>query len=221
VAVVGKPSSKLAKDLEENENARIEAQKASLGEEGLLNLKRKLEHAQDENNKPIPEELIRKYKIPKLENVKFIETTTAVYRPANHASSHVARNNIELYLDKDPSSHPFDLVFSHTSTEFVTIRLYVTTKDLPVELLPYLSMYLNLFFALPLKRNGKVIDYETVVHELNDITVSRFAGLGVDKVVEIITISVVAEKTKYKQAINILSEIFQNSIFDPKRYANV
>jgi Zn-dependent M16 (insulinase) family peptidase len=217
VGVIGKPSRRLAKHLEEQENARIEVQKRLLGEDGLAKLKRKLDHAQEENNRPIPEELIRNFKVPRLDRVKFIETTTAVYRPVS-AIAQDTRNEVERYLDLDPSHHSLDMVFSHTTTEFVTIRLYITTKDLPIELLPYLPTYLDLFFTLPLKRDGIVIDYETVVNELNDITVRRRASLGAMEVSEVINITVVAEKTKYEQAITLLSEILQNSVFDPKRY---
>src|SRR5579859_7342229 len=89
VSILGKPSAQLAKDLETNELARIEAQRKKFGPEGLANLKRKLEHAQEENDKPIPQDLIRKFKIPKIENIKFIDTINAVYRPSSTSHKEV------------------------------------------------------------------------------------------------------------------------------------
>jgi Zn-dependent M16 (insulinase) family peptidase len=181
-------------------------------------MKRKLEEAQEENDKPIPQELIRKFKVPKLENVKFIDCINAVYYPRSSPSRN-ERNEVEKYLDSDPSDHPINLVFSHTSTEFVTVALYITTKDLPSELLPYLQIYLDSFFALPVIRNGKVVDYEQVVSDVNRIAVDFNAMLGVDEeVTEVVTISICAEKSRYKEIIRLLSELFVHSVFDPERY---
>lgn len=185
-------------------------------------MKRKLEQAQEENDKPIPQDLIRKFKIPKIENIKFIDTINAVYRPrTSHSISHTSdglRNEVEKYLDKDSSDHPLNLVFSHTSTQFVTIALYITTKDLPEHLLPYLQLYLDSFYALPVDRNGEIIDYEKVVAEVNRIATSHNAYLGVDEVTEVLTIKLRTEKSKYKEAVNLLSELFVHSVFDPERY---
>ena len=229
VSILGKPSAQLAKDLETNELARIEAQKKKLGPEGLANLKRKLEYAQEENDKPIPQELICKFKIPKIENIKFIDTINAVYRPSSSTSQKEViiyremesefqgRNEIERYLDKDLSDHPLNLVFSHTSTQFVTITIYITTKDLPGHLLPYLQLYLDSFFELPVERDGKIIDYEEVVAEINRIALDHSASLGVEEVTEVLTIKIRAEKHKYKEAVALLSELFVNSVFDPER----
>lgn len=203
--------------LERNEIARVEEQKKKLGEEGLSKMKRKLEEAQEENDKPIPQELIRKFKVPKLENVKFIDCVNAVYYPRSSASHH-ERNEIEKYLDSDPSDHPINLVFSHTSTQFVTIALYITTKDLPGELLPYLQLYLDSFFSLPIIRDGKVVDYEQVVSEVNRIAVDTSAMLGVDEVSEVVAIAICTEKSRYKEVVRLLSDLFVHSVFDPERY---
>lgn len=110
------------------------------------------------------------------------------------------------------------MVFSHTSTQFVTIALYITTKDLPGHLLPYLQLYLDSFFALPVERNGKIVDYEKVVAEINRIAVHHNAYLGIDEVTEVVTIKIRAEKHRYKEAVTLLSELFVHSVFDPERY---
>ena len=216
VSILGKPSAQLAKDLEKNEIARIEAQKAKLGKEGLANMKRKLEQAQEENDKPIPQELIRKFKIPRIDDIKFIDTVNAVYNP--RSSPRTNRNEIERYLDLDPSDHPINLVFSHTSTQFVTVTLYITTRDIPRDLLPYLQIYLNSFFTLPLVRDGNVVDYEDVVSEVNRIAVSYSAMLGVDEVSEVLCIKLQSEKSLYKDIVRLLGDLFVHSLFDPERY---
>lgn len=218
ICILGRPSAQLAKDLEKNEIARIEAQKKKLGKEGLANLKRKLEQAQEENDTPIPPELIRKFKVPRIDNVKFINTVNAVYNPLSSPSTN--RNEVEKYLDSDPSDHPINLVFSHTSTNFVTVALYITTKDIPADLLPYLQIYFNSFFSLPIVRDGKVVDYEDVVSEVNSIAVSYSAMLGVEDVSEVVSIVLRAEKSRYKDIVRLLGELFIHSVFDPERYCH-
>jgi Zn-dependent M16 (insulinase) family peptidase len=216
VSILGKPSSQLAKNLEKNEIARIKAQRKRLGEEGLKKMKRKLEQAQEENDKPIPKDLIRKFKVPKIENIKFIDTINAVYQRRS-SPSHRERNEIERYLDTDPSDYPINLVFSHTSTQFVTVALYITTKDIPGELLPYLQVYLDSFFSLPIVRDGKVVDYEDVVSEVNRIAVNYSARLGAEEVTEVVSLKLRAEKSRYKEVVRLLRELFIHSVLDPER----
>jgi Zn-dependent M16 (insulinase) family peptidase len=218
ISILGRPSAQLAKDLEKNEIARVEAQIQKLGKEGLANKKRKLEQAQEENDKPIPRELIQKFKVPRIDNVKFINTLNAVYIPLS--SPHIDRNEVEKYLDSDPSDHPINLVFSHTATHFVTVALYITTKDIPEDLLPYLQIYLDSFFSLPIVRDGKVVDYEDVVSEVNSVAVSYSATLGVEEVSEVLSIIVRAEKSRYQEVVQLLGELFIYSVFDPERYCH-
>ena len=54
ISLLGIPSEELSDKLEQDEKARVEAQKEKLGEEGLKELAKKLEQAKAENNKEIP-----------------------------------------------------------------------------------------------------------------------------------------------------------------------
>ena len=220
VVVLGIPSSKRAQELKEIEEKRVKERQAKFGEEGLKELERKIEEAQKENNTPIPDEHIKGFKIPKIENVRFIDTNLAVYKPSSEAKGK-DRNEIERYLDQHASSHPFNLVFSHTPTSFVTISLYVTTKDLPAHLLPYLECYTDLFFALPILRDGDVVDYEKVVEELNQISVNHYAKVGTRGLDEVVFILLTVENTNYAKAVSLLGELFVNSLFDPERYSSM
>ena len=219
MVILGKPSANLAKTLEQNELARVKAREKRLGEHGLLDKKRKLEEAQEENDRPIPQELIRKFKVPKIADIKFIEMINAVYIPQS-ARKPPYRNEIERVLDVDESDHPLDLVFSHTSTQFVTVIIYITMKDLPAELLPYLQLYLDSFFALPMMRDGGLVEYEEVVKEVNRLTVDKSASMGVEDFAEVLTIQLRAEMSRYQDAIRLLGDLFVHSVFNPERYVS-
>ena len=220
VCIQGKPSAQLAKDLERNELARVEKQRERLGEQGLAEKKRKLEEAQELNDKPIPQDQIRKFKIPKISHIKFIDTLNAKYVPrSDPRGRRTPRNEVERYLDSDPSDHPLNLVFSDTSTQFVTVALYITTKGIPGDLLPYLQVYLDSFFALPVMRDGEIVEYEKIVAEVNNIAVDHVASLGVHDVNEVVRLQLRAEKSQYHQVVRLLGELFVHSIFDPERYS--
>lgn len=219
VCIQGKPSAQLAKDLERNELARVEKQREKLGEQGLAEKKRKLEEAQELNDKPIPQDQIRKFKIPKISHIKFIDTLNAEYVPrSDPRGRRTPHNEVERYLDSDPSDHPLNLVFSQTSTQFVTVALYITTKGIPGDLLPYLQVYLDSFFALPVLRDGEIVEYEKIVAEVNNIAVDHVASLGVHDVNEVVRLQLRAEKSQYHQVVRLLGELFVHSIFDPERY---
>lgn len=216
VVVLGIPSSTRANKLKETEERRVSDRRKRLGEEGLRQLERKVEEAQKENNAPIPDEIIEGFKIPRIENVQFIDTIAAVYRPSSDHSQ-IERNKVEQYLDQHSSDHPYNLVFSHTSSAFVTIVLYLTTKDIPGQLLPYLECYTDLFFSLPVMRNGKIVEYGKVVEELNEIAIDHFAKVSHYRLRELVAIGMTVEKKNYEKAVALLSELFVNSVFDQER----
>ena len=218
VCICGKPSAQLAKEIERNELARVEKQRKKLGEKGLAEKKRKLEEAQELNDTPIPQDQIRKFKIPKISHIKFIDTLNAEYVPRSAKCRRLPRNEVERYLDSDSSDHPLNVVYTHTSTQFVTVALYITTKGIPEDLLPYLQLYLDSIFSLPVMRDGKIVEYEKIVAEVNNIAVDHSASLGVQTVNEVVRIQLRAEKSQYKDVVRLLGELFVHSVFDPERY---
>lgn len=76
VTIFGKPSAALAKKNEEEEEKRVKAQIEKIGEKGLKELAKKLDEAKKENEKPIPDEILAKFKIPGTDSIHFIETKT-------------------------------------------------------------------------------------------------------------------------------------------------
>ena len=74
VSVLGRPSARLAKSIEEGEEARIAARKKELGEEGLKELQGRLDEATADNEREIPKELLGKFPVPGIESIHFIKT---------------------------------------------------------------------------------------------------------------------------------------------------
>ena len=76
VSVLGRPSAKLLKKMEEDEQKRIAARIEELGSDRLKELQEKLDAAKAENDRAIPPEVVGQFKVPDIDTIHFINTTT-------------------------------------------------------------------------------------------------------------------------------------------------
>ncbi|KAJ9110894.1 hypothetical protein QFC19_001403 [Naganishia cerealis] len=82
----------------------------------------------------------------------------------------------------------------------------------------YLALYLESFFALPIRREERILQYEQVVEELTDFAVSYDIGLSLDNnFEEIVHVSLVVEKSDYARAVGWLRDLLARSIFEQDR----
>ena len=128
-------------------------------------------------------------------------------------------NNIQKLLDQNPatSTIPLYLHFEHVPTNFVHIHVILSTSGIPVELRPLLAVYDDNFFNTPVMKNGKRMEYETVVAQLEKFTVRYAVGLG-DRigVGESVHIMFQIEPEHYALTIEWLRTLLWDSIFDEK-----
>lgn len=216
VSVLGVPSAKLAEKLKKDEEARVVAQKSRLGPEGLKKLAEKLEKAKAENDKEIPKQMLAEHKIPGIESIHFVETTTARSGAALKAGH--PGHKIQKLVDADGSTEPLFIHFEHIPSSFVQLSLLISVESVTVQLRPLLSVFTEAFFNLPLCRDGRTIKFEQVVVELEKDTVGyameSARNLGNS---EMLRVSFQVELEKYSTAIAWLRELCWNSIFDVER----
>lgn len=216
VTVLGLPSLKLAEKLKTDEETRLAEQKKRLGPKGLEELARKFEEAKAENDKDIPKELLAKYEIPGIDSIHFIETTTArsgLALKAGHPD-----HGIQKLLDADGSAEPLFIHFEHIPSSFVQLSLLISVETVPVQLRPLLAVFTEAFFDLPIRRDGRTINFEQVVVELEKDTVgyTMESGRNLGNS-EMLRISFQVEKEKYNTAISWIRELCWESIFDVER----
>lgn len=216
ISILGVPSQRLSDKIKGDEEARVTAQKQRLGEKGLKELADKLERAKAENDKEIPEELLAEFKIPGAESIHFMDTTTARSGAALKAGR--PDHAIQKIVDADGSSLPLFIHFEHIPSSFVQMSILISAQSVPIQLRPLLSVYTEAFFNIPVRRNGKTIDFEQVVVELEKDTVGysmeNARSLGNS---EMLRVSFQVEREKYETAIAWLQELCWNSIFDVER----
>ena len=218
ISILGKPSSALSKKIKDEEEARIAAQRARLGEAGLKALERRLAAAKAENDREIPRGLLEKFEVPNTQSIHFIQTMTARAGSARDQFG-PTNNRIQRIIDQDTpqSAVPF-LHFEHIPTSFVFINVLLGTASIPVHLRPLLSIYLSNFFDTPIMRNGKRLEFEKVVIDLERDTaeydIESGSSLGNP---EVLRLSIQVESEKYETAISWIKDLFWHSIFDLTR----
>jgi Zn-dependent M16 (insulinase) family peptidase len=214
VSILGVPSKELSKKLKTDEKARVKAQKEKLGEEGLKKLAEKLDQAKAENDKPIPDEVLSQFPVPGTSSIHFIPTTTA--RAGRARQMGKLDNEIQQIVDKDDSDIPLFIHFEHIPSNFVRTKLVMCTGSLPTELKPLLSLYLSNFFMSPITRDGKRVEFEDVVTELEKDTVDYDINSGPGNG-ELLQITFQVEAEKYSAMIDWLRTTLFSSVLDKER----
>ncbi|ORY87561.1 Metalloenzyme, LuxS/M16 peptidase-like protein [Protomyces lactucae-debilis] len=216
LTIFGRPSAALATKLQQAEKDRIAAQAAKFGDQGLKSLAEKLKQAQEENDRPMPEEMIASFPVPPISSINFITQETA---RGGILELPKLDNASQRLVDEDDTSLPFFVQFDNTHpSEFVSINLYLTCSSVSSELRPYLSIFLQTFFLNPLIKDGVEIDYEDVVTKLEADTLSYSASFGSGSGFgEMIRIKLKLEVSSYALGITWLQDLIYNADYQAER----
>lgn len=215
-AVLAYPSSDLAKKLEQDEKKRVEEQQKQIGEEGLKKLQQKLDAAQEANDMEIPPSIIQRFPVPDIYTIEWINVVSGQNNP--DAKHPVHNTEVQQHLDADSISLPYFVHYDSVKSAFTKVSLYISTTELASRLRPYMDMYLNAFFALPVTRgSGEKLSHEQVVDRLEDAFVSYSWTLGDNGSEEMVMLYIRAESERYADAIAWLRDLLVGSHFDVAR----
>lgn len=220
VTILGKPSASLSKKLKTDEETRVAKQIQDLGEKGLKMLEQRLAEAKAENDREIPTDIFDRFRVPDTKSIHFMQTITA--RSGAARKTRPLDNPIQNIVDGDSSELPLFIHFEHVQTNFVHLTLILGTESVPVHLRPLLSVYLENFFNSPVLRNGKRLEFEHVIMDLEKDTISYGiepgSRLGNP---EVLTIQFQVEAEKYETAIQWLKDLLFHGIFDPTVWSSI
>ncbi|TFK57173.1 hypothetical protein OE88DRAFT_1650788 [Heliocybe sulcata] len=222
VTVVGKPSAAMADKLENDEKARIAAQKEKLGPEGLKQKAKELDDAKTEHEKPIPDDILTAFPVPDVKSISWITVKSVQESGSGRAPARFETDpELARYIGQDGAELPFFVQYDHVQSDFVTIHAYFSLANLPDRLRPHLSAYLASFFSLPIKRaTGEELSHEEVVNRLDDETVSYEVNLGTavpSGFPELLRVSIKTEAGMYEKAVAWLKDLLYGSKFDKER----
>ena len=215
VSVLGQPSAVMAKKLTADEEQRLQARREELGADGLKAMAKKLIAAKAEIAE-VPPEVLKEFEPPLLNTISFIETVSAQSGPT--ADSITFNNPIQSLIKNEDAHLPLFIHFEHIPSAFAHISILVSTEEVPIELKPMLSVFMELFFASPLLRDGQRLDFEQVIKELQRDTVGFTFSLGNNLgVSELLSIQIQVKSQNYSIAIEWLKELMCSSIVDVER----
>jgi Zn-dependent M16 (insulinase) family peptidase len=218
ISILGKPSMELANTLKANEEARIAKRKEELGNAGLEALRERLEEAKKNNEKPIPPEVLDRWPVPGTSSIHFIESETA--RSGKARSLGVLDNAAQKAIDSAPQGLPLFVQFEDVPTNFVHVTVHVGMSQTPVKYKPLLPLFADNFFNSPVVRDGKRMEFEEVVKQLEKDTISYHIssasrmGLGD---YESIALQFQVDPDKYATVVSWLRTLMFDVIFDPVR----
>ncbi|KAG9104560.1 hypothetical protein FRC06_001340 [Ceratobasidium sp. 370] len=213
VVVGARPSAELQDRLETEEKARIEAQRQTLGPEGLAKLEKELEKAKAEHDRPIPEDILTSFPVPDVSSISQIPVQSARNDPfakrSSTNSNPVDAPTLQKHLDADPALLPYFIQYDHVQSDFVTISAWISTTALPARLRPYIGLYLGSFFALPITRaDGTKLSHEDLVKQLDEVSVAYEADFGVNgHFADTIRVAIKAEISQYETVIGLLRDL--------------
>ncbi|OAA56383.1 Metalloenzyme, LuxS/M16 peptidase-like, metal-binding protein [Cordyceps fumosorosea ARSEF 2679] len=217
ISILGKPSIKLAEKAKKTEEERVAKRKEELGKEGLEKLAKKLKDAQEKNDQPIPAEVLDRFEVPGTESIHFIESDTA--RSGKAKAVGPGTGTAQGIIDAAAVSKlPLFIQFEDVPTNFVHITIHLGTSKVPVELKPLMPIFSDNFFNTHIMRDGKLVNFEQVVMELERDSVGY--GLGSARLLgdpEGIAIQFQIEPDKYAAAVEWIRTMMFDSVFDPQR----
>ena len=167
VVVKGVPSIELQQNMRKEEEDRIEAQKKSLGEDGLKKKQDGLDAAMENNEVEAPEEILSSVPIPSASSIKFHPVTSYKTDGAEQLS--------DFNLTKMPVWFQFDQINSN----FIYLTTVIDTSSIPQKLKVYIPLFLEMVLESPILEGEQEIPYEEVVTKLAEETIETNFGLGV------------------------------------------
>ncbi|KAL2197351.1 Metalloenzyme, LuxS/M16 peptidase-like protein [Corynascus similis CBS 632.67] len=217
ISILGKPSMELANTLKANDEARLAKRREELGKEGLQKLSERLEAAKQNNDKPIPPEVLDHWPVPGTSSIHFIESATA--RSGKARSLGVADNVAQKAIDAAPKAGlPLFVQFEDVPTGFVHLTVHLGMSQTPIKYKPLMPLFADIFFNSPVMRDGKRLEFEEVVKQLEKDTISYHitssSRLGD---YEGVAIQFQVDREKYATIISWLRTLMFDLILDPVR----
>ena len=126
------------------------------------------------------------------------------------------QNEIQTRIDRDDDGSPLFIHFEHIPSNFVRIHLVFGADAVPTELKPLISLYMMNVLTTPVNRDGKRIEFEDLVLDLERETVAY--GVDTENAnPELLAMGWQTEPENYERIIGWLRTVLLDAIHDPER----
>lgn len=226
LVVVGRPSAALVQQLKDETQARVAQRRSEWGERGAETCEERLQLARQENDAPIPPDMLTTFRIPSSDTIAWIKLSTAACGPTapNEQESLYAQPTpddlrLQAHIDADAPAPPFSLQFDHMPSKFIMVSVAIGTESVPPELRSYLTLYLSMLFSLPIRRHdGTLVPYEEVVKQLDEDVLEYDASIGIGSSFnETVAIELKAPAAHYTQVVSWVYDLLWRTEFTADR----
>ncbi|TPX32519.1 hypothetical protein SmJEL517_g04347 [Synchytrium microbalum] len=210
--VLGIPDEKKAKENADKEVEDRKRRAEEIGPDNLKKLKVQVEAAVKENLPILSEPL--KAQMPPVPDV-----------------SRAPKLSVSSSILSKEAAQPFGAIqVVSTETAFVHVRLGIDTSGLPAVLKPYLVLFQELLFQIPLAGVGSIgaMDYRDVAKKTSELFISHEASIGFGNDVfhtswlsEIFSVYGCAERHEWEVAMKWLCRVLTQSIFTEDRVVSI
>lgn len=218
ISVLGKPSSKLNKQMKLDNKKLKNGILEKYGPDGLKKLGKRLEDAKLKNDLPIPDDLITNFSKPDPSKIGFI-TTNSYKAGTNKLSIGYTVDDFSKQLETDEmESNPLFFHFDDFKSQFITINVIMSTKNVDKEYLRYLSIMEEIFNMAIKLPDGTYIPYEKVINLVNDDIISCEFDNGFEgQFLEFLHVKVKCEPQNYQKAIDWIYKIMTMNVIEKDR----
>uniref|UniRef100_U5EMA1 Putative zn2+-dependent endopeptidase insulinase superfamily n=1 Tax=Corethrella appendiculata TaxID=1370023 RepID=U5EMA1_9DIPT len=213
VVIRAVPSIAEKDEYAKKELERLEKQRKDLGVDGLAKKAKELAEAMAKNEIPPPEEMLKKFPIPSIDEIHF--------HPLEIFKSTESKTPPGINLQ----SLPVYAEAYNVHTNFVYMSVTLNTETLSSQFRSYLLLLMDLLTESPIKRGDQIIPYEEVVTALESDTIAYEASLGLQTKNRFSlgpygnTAAIVfqVQPKKYEIGVNWFVELLHNTIFTAER----
>lgn len=208
--VLGKPSKKLSKQVKQAKKDRQREIKENFD---LDLLAKELADAKAENEKPIPPQDIAQFPLPDTGKIKLIQTDNATV-----PSCFTNNKRLQDLIEKDiPDGFQLNMSFESYQSQFVSVKVFLSSRLIEESLLPYVDVILCEAFSLPmiLDDGTKLSSEEVGLQIKRDTLVNTISTNGMLQ--ELVMLDMRVRVEDYSKAIMWIQRAIYNVVYDAER----
>lgn len=216
--VIAKPSPKLYSKLKQQNTKLIEDRKANLGERGLKELDKKLQEAEAENEKPVPQNIIDQFGQPDPSKIEFIKTLPIAAGRNKDLKNKNSSSVVRDVLADQPDHFPLYVHLEDIKSNFAIISILFSSKVIDEKYLPYSNILRNLL-SFPLRNDdGTLTPYDELIKQINrDMLNCVFSSSFQGSFAELFNLKMTIPAENYATAIDWCYKLLFKTEFDKQR----
>lgn len=220
--ILAEPSSELYESSASEKEERLKKRKAEFTADYKKNLAQKIKLADDANNRPVPDALLKQFGIDDpVGAIEFIQTTSVPTHEGDPSGPASDASYIKSLVDLQSKTQlPFSIHLEQFDSHFVEINLMLSSEVIKDEsLLPLYWLFCDSFTMPMSNADGTVSSFEDVVSALKDDTLlfSIQRNIISKYYPDTIKFKVKCKAENYSKGVHWIKRAIFDAVYDEKR----